>query len=239
MQPGRPASRDGAARTPERAMDDLLADFLTETDESLAELDVALVKLERHPGDEATLALIFRLVHTIKGTCGFLGLPRLERVAHAAESVLGRVRDRNLTVTPDIVTQVLEALDRIKAILAGLQATGAEPADDDAALIDALDAIAERRARRGPPPDVAPDGAPDATPAEPLAAEPAAGGEASATSQTIRVGVDVLEDLMTLVSELVLTRNQLLQLARTQENPAFTVPLQRLSHITSDLQEGW
>ena len=64
-------------------MDDLLADFLTETNESLAELDVALVKLERTPDDTETLSLIFRLVHTIKGTCGFLGLPRLERVAHA------------------------------------------------------------------------------------------------------------------------------------------------------------
>ncbi len=211
-------------------MDDLLADFLTETDESLAELDVALVKLERSPGDEATLALIFRMVHTIKGTCGFLGLPRLERVAHAAESVLGRVRDRKLTVTAEIVTQVLEALDRIKAILAGLRADGAEPAGDDAGLIDALDAIAERRARRAPPAD--------APPAEPAAVEPAATAEAAAGSQTIRVGVDVLEDLMTLVSELVLTRNQLLQLARTEGNPAFTVPLQRLSHITSDLQEG-
>ena len=80
------------------AMDDLLADFLTETNESLAELDVALVKLERTPDDGETLSLIFRLVHTIKGTCGFLGLPRLERVAHAAENVLGQVRDGALAV---------------------------------------------------------------------------------------------------------------------------------------------
>ena len=86
-------------------MDDLLADFLTETNESLADLDVALVKLERTPDDQATLSLIFRLVHTIKGTCGFLGLPRLERVAHAAENVLGKVRDGVLTATPDIVSR--------------------------------------------------------------------------------------------------------------------------------------
>ena len=66
-------------------MDDLLPEFLAETNEALAELDLALVKLERDPGDQATLSLIFRLVHTIKGTCGFLGLPRLERVAHAGE----------------------------------------------------------------------------------------------------------------------------------------------------------
>ena len=81
-------------------MDDLLADFLTETNESLADLDVALVKLERTPDDAETLSLIFRLVHTIKGTCGFLGLPRLERVAHAAENVLGKVRDGDAVAHP-------------------------------------------------------------------------------------------------------------------------------------------
>ena len=71
-------------------MDDLIADFLTETSENIADLDVALLKLERTPDDQDTLSLIFRLVHTIKGTCGFLGLPRLEHVAHAAENVLGK-----------------------------------------------------------------------------------------------------------------------------------------------------
>jgi len=231
-------------------MDDLLADFLTETNESLADLDLALVKLERTPDDAETLSLIFRLVHTIKGTCGFLGLPRLERVAHAAENVLGKVRDGALSLTPDIVSLVLTALDRVKAIVAGLAANGSEPAGDDTALVEALNATAGGEA---PP---APAGQPDPPPAAeaeeqeqeevrppaappPVEAAPATPpGEPVAAAQTIRVTVDVLEDLMTLVSELVLTRNQLLQLARTQENSGFTVPLQRLSHITSDLQEG-
>jgi len=236
-------------------MDDLLTDFLTETQESLAALDVALVRLERNPTDEETLGLIFRLVHTIKGTCGFLGLPRLERVAHAAENVLGRVRDRQLAVTADIITTVLSALDAIKRIVAALGAAGREPAGDDAAIIAALDAIFEGRAApvetppvaTAPPLAVAPlpvvppvDIAP--TRSEPVAADPTPGDPPSIDQtsgpQTIRVGVDVLEDLMTLVSELVLTRNQLLQLARAQENTGFSVPLQRLSHITSDLQEG-
>jgi two-component system chemotaxis sensor kinase CheA len=105
-------------------MDDLLAEFLTETNESLAELDLALVKLERTPDDKGTLSLIFRMVHTIKGTCGFLGLPRLEHVAHAGENVLGRVRDGELTVTTGVITLVLSALDRIKEIVAALGATG-------------------------------------------------------------------------------------------------------------------
>ena len=101
-------------------MDDLLADFLTETNENLAELDVALVRLETAPDDPTTLSGIFRLVHTIKGTCGFLGLPRLEQVAHAGENVLGRMRDGALRPTPVLVSLVLAALDRIKAIVAGL-----------------------------------------------------------------------------------------------------------------------
>ena len=249
-------------------MDDLLADFLTETNESLAELDLALVRLERTPDDAPTLSLIFRLVHTIKGTCGFLGLPRLERVAHAAENVLVRVRDGALAVTPDNVSTVLAGIDRIKAIVAGLAASGAEPEGDDAGLLAALQEVAEGRAAT--PPQTACDGAaspgaapaqaaraeaaaePAPAPAQPapppaapppaaeLAPEPAEAApvEAAVGGQTIRVGVDVLENLMTLVSELVLTRNQLLQLARTQEDSAFGVPLQRLSHITSDLQEG-
>ena len=116
-------------------MDDLLADFLTETNENLAELDVALLALERTPDDAATLGLIFRMVHTIKGTCGFLGLPRLERVAHSAENILGQLRDGTLSASPDMVSQILAALDRIKAILTGLSQSGAEPAGDDSALI--------------------------------------------------------------------------------------------------------
>ena len=261
-------------------MDDLLADFLTETNESLAELDVALVTLERTPDDADTLSLIFRMVHTIKGTCGFLGLPRLERVAHAAENVLGKVRDRALIVNPAIVSQVLAALDRIKWIVAGLAATGAEPAGDDLDLIAQLNAAAAGQipapaapAKAAPPAEPVPvvaaaapeppalpvsvephaprvmdepvkaAPAPDPQPAliedaHAQAAAPVAGNAPAAAAQTIRVTVDVLEDLMTLVSELVLTRNQLLQLARNQEDGGFAVPLQRLSHITSDLQEG-
>ncbi len=215
-------------------MDDLIADFLTETQEGLAALDVALVRLERAPQDAPTLSEIFRAVHTIKGTCGFLGLARLEKVAHAAENVLGLWRDGTLGVTPPGITLILRALDRIKEIVAGIEQKGAEPEGDDAALVARLDAAAAGRFADSPEPG--------ALPADPAAPEPAAppAGEAAAVAapQSIRVSVEVLEDLMMLVSELVLTRNQLLQLARAKGDSAFAVPLQRLSHITSDLQDG-
>ncbi len=123
-------------------MDDLLSEFLTEANESLSVLDLELVKLEQNPNDPALLSNIFRLVHTIKGTCGFLGLPRLESVAHAAENVLGKVRDGELTVSPAAVSLILESLDCIKMIMGELEATEAEPAGDDSDLIARLNLFA-------------------------------------------------------------------------------------------------
>jgi two-component system chemotaxis sensor kinase CheA len=267
-------------------MDDLLTEFLTETGESLATLDVELVKLEQNPAPQI-LSNIFRLVHTIKGTCGFLGLPRLEAVAHAGENVLGKFRDGELQVTPAAVTLILASIDRIKMILNHIEQTETEPAGDDKDLIAALNAHAEGRdvapaapppaAAAPPPPPPAPP--PPAAAPEPVAAAPvpapapapapaaapepedhptpalpaqvaqsqvpatAAGAatanqESALAAQTIRVNVELLENLMTLVSELVLTRNQLLQMVRGKDDSEFATPLQRLSHITTDLQEG-
>src|SRR3954463_11849818 len=115
-------------------MDDLLSEFLTETSENLSVLDVELVRLEQNPNDPGLLSNIFRLVHTIKGTCGFLGLPRLEAVAHASENILGKVRDGELVVTPPAVSLILESLDRIKSLLAALEQAEAEPAGEDSEL---------------------------------------------------------------------------------------------------------
>src|SRR5215213_1092 len=107
-------------------MDDLLREFLTETGEHLEIVDAALVRLEQDPNDAAILRTIFRLVHTIKGTCGFLGLPRLESLAHAAEGLMGRFRD-GAPVTREAVSLVLATLDRIREILAALETSAAEP----------------------------------------------------------------------------------------------------------------
>ena len=97
-------------------MDDLLSEFLTETSESLEVIDSELVRFEAEPNDQGILNNVFRLVHTIKGTCGFLGLPRLEAVAHAGETLLGKFRDGTIEVTPPLVTLVLESIDQIKAL---------------------------------------------------------------------------------------------------------------------------
>ena len=146
-------------------MDDLLKEFLTEAAENLTSLDVELVKLEQTPDDPALLGNIFRMVHTVKGTCGFLGLPRLEAVAHSAENILGKFRDGELVVTERAVSLILESIDRIKDILASLEANEAEPEGNDKDLITQLDALAE--GGEAPPPDTqAADGQPTEAEAE-------------------------------------------------------------------------
>src|ERR1700741_5140718 len=124
-------------------MDDLLREFLTETNESLDTVDVELVRFEQEPNNAKILDNIFRLVHTIKGTCGFLGLPRLEALAHAGETLMGKFRD-GMPVTAEAVTLILSSIDRIKEILAGLEATEAEPEGTDQDLIVKLHEMVER-----------------------------------------------------------------------------------------------
>src|SRR3990172_4917073 len=111
-------------------MDDLLREFLTETNESLGVVDVELVRFEQEPNNAGILANIFRLVHTIKGTCGFLGLPRLEALAHAAETLMGKFRD-GMPVTAEAASLILSTIDRIKTILDGLEQRQQEPEGSD------------------------------------------------------------------------------------------------------------
>ena len=250
-------------------MDDLLSEFLTETNESLEVLDQELIKLEQNPDDPELLSNIFRLMHTIKGTCGFLGLPRLESVAHAGENVLGKLREGELETSAETVSIILEALDKIREILASLEATEAEPEGSDQNLIDRLNAAAEGALAAEPTEaddvEVAeeafdtvieedPEALPEVMaeepekPAVPAVAAPAekapgpvaeeATRESSVANQSLRVNVEVLENLMTMVSELVLTRNQLLQILRTQKESDFAGPLQQLNHVVSELQDG-
>lgn len=288
-------------------MDDLLSDFLAESQESLEVVDVELVKFEQTPEDEDTLNNIFRLVHTIKGTCGFLGLPRLEAIAHAGETLLGKFRDKVLVADGDSVSLILESIDRIKELLDHLAAEQSEPEGDDSDIIDRLVAVSEGAA--APAPATAPAPEPEPEPQEEVLAEAgmdvdlsehdasdgrfdedlgrelrpgevsladleaafmaaegpdleqmakeadearvkeeaekkeaaktdAKPGEPLKVVQTVRVNVDSLEDLMTMVSELVLTRNQLLQTVRDTGDTELKVPLQRLSSVTAELQDG-
>src|SRR6476646_1859193 len=124
-------------------MDDLLREFLTETNASLDTVDNELVRFEQDPSDAKILDNIFRLVHTIKGTCGFLGLPRLEALAHAGETLMGKFRD-GMPVTGEAVSLILASIDRIKEILAGLEATQAEPEGADQDLIVKLHEMVEQ-----------------------------------------------------------------------------------------------
>src|SRR5471030_1767866 len=130
-------------------MDDLLREFVTETNESLDVVDVELVRFEQDPNNAKILDNIFRLVHTIKGTCGFLNLPRLEALAHAAETLMGKFRD-GVPVTGDAVTLVLSTLDRLKDILSELERHQREPEGADADLIHALEDMSQKRAAPKP-----------------------------------------------------------------------------------------
>lgn len=217
-------------------MEELLQEFLTETNDSLEQVGAHIVRFESDPSDLASIGSIFRLVHTIKGTCGFLDLPRLERLSHAAEALIGAVRDRARASSAE-VGLVLEALDRIRAIINTIAATGAEPDGDDAVMIAALATAAEGSpgemlAPAGPRREDGPAAVPASSPAL------RENSQAPKESTTIRVAVSTLERIMRLVSELVLTRNQLLEISRSGARDGFAAPLQRLSGITTDLQDG-
>lgn len=202
-------------------MDDLLRDFLTETTESLSALDLDLVTLEKNPHDGELIGRIFRLVHSVKGNCGFLGLPRLESVAHHAESVLGQYRKGALRVTPDSVSLILQSLDRIKGIVSGLAETGQEPPGDDKALICLLDMAADTGGKAQLP----------------VIAQGAQAAEEVA-SKSLRVNVETLEDIMTQVGELVLARNRLFQLEAEAPAPGYRQPVQDLGLAVAGLQES-
>jgi two-component system chemotaxis sensor kinase CheA len=250
--------------------DDILKEFLAESWENLGRLDAEIVELEKHPADKALLGSIFRTIHTIKGTCGFIGLTGLGAVAHSAENVLGKMRDGDLAASPATISPVLEAVDEIKFLLHGLETSGAEPQRDNSGLIRQLDQIADQAKPGGasatvPTPVAAPAAtAPPVVPGPaPVIDEPVAAvgdgashgltdatrgvadtsvseGEAgkSVADLTIRVNVDVVDRLMNLVGELVLTRNQLLQMVRGEDESKYAAPVSHLNRVTTDLQEA-
>src|SRR5438093_5027937 len=124
-------------------MDEIVAEFLAESAESLDRLDRDLLALERDPGAREGLAGVFRTMHTIKGTCGFLGFGRLEGLAHAAESLLASLRDGSRSMTPEIAETLLRTGDAIRGMLDRIRATGSDGDDDHAALVGRLTGLRE------------------------------------------------------------------------------------------------
>jgi two-component system chemotaxis sensor kinase CheA len=120
---------------------EILREFLIETYENLAQLDLDLVTLEKDPGEKETLSRVFRTLHTVKGTTGFLGLTKLQAVAHAGENLLSRLRAGELTLTPEIATALLSVVDTIRKILACIEASESEGDGDYSALVQLLERL--------------------------------------------------------------------------------------------------
>lgn len=226
---------------------DVIREFLVESHENLSRLDQELVELEQHPKDAALLASIFRTIHTIKGTCGFLAFSTLEKITHQAESLLSQLRDGQRELSPSLVSLILETVDATRKVLASIEASGEEGPDRFEDLTERLRGALRRPAG----PETHPVSG--STPA-PLAEHPDHNGSSelsegpkpeengakpsSVTDANIRVGVGLLDKLMDLVGELVLTRNQILQFNTEREDAALNATSQRLNLITTELQEG-
>jgi two-component system chemotaxis sensor kinase CheA len=243
-------------------MDEIIQEFLIESHESLEAVDNQLVQLERDPQARDELEAVFRTVHTIKGTAGALGFAQLERVAHAAEHLLDDAREDRLDLSPTVISALLAAVDATRSMLAEIEEHASDDGRDFGQLLERLEAVREQARSTGGPVDE--DGASSIIrldePGEDNAHEGA--GAASATpdatelpdeleapltesaaaphlaDQTLRVSVDLLERLMNLVGELVLTRNQIIQHVDDEEDREFLATTQRLNLITSELQES-
>jgi two-component system chemotaxis sensor kinase CheA len=260
---------------------DTIREFLVESHENLERLDQDLVELEKHPHDSALLSSVFRIIHTIKGACGFLAFSNLERITHEAETLLSQLRDGKRELTPTLVSLILETVDATRRVLTSIEATGREGELVFEELTGRLrlaaqlstgkekepnpsQAVAE--ASQTTTPEIAAPDQDTASVGEVILIEPqkkipydrkapAPGVHASkATSESveeddcsrsssavdanIRVGVGLLDKLMDLVGELVLTRNQILQFNAEREDATLNATSQRLNLITSELQEG-
>ncbi|HEX3352160.1 MAG TPA: chemotaxis protein CheW [Terriglobales bacterium] len=148
---------------------DIVKDFLVESHENLDRLDRDLIELEKNPEDSDALAGVFRTIHTIKGTCGFLAFDKLEKVAHVGENLLTRLRDGHLKLNPEITTALLGMVDAVRQMLGSIESVGKEGERDDTALIATLTRLQQ-----------VPEGRPQL--AHPTSAEPEAEAAALPTS---------------------------------------------------------
>src|SRR5580765_6702455 len=202
-------------------MDDLIADFVAECREMLEALGGEIVAWEAQPDDRARLDSIFRFVHTVKGNCGFFDFPRLEALSHAAEDALADVRANRRHADPALVSAVLAIIDRISEMVAAIEAGAELPGGDDMALIHALEPGAEGVAA-------------------PVAAAVVDGTiKSSSAPRTIRLSVELLDRVMSTVSDMVLARNEL---ARRLRESSSDVPVdgafERLSSIIAEMRDA-
>jgi two-component system chemotaxis sensor kinase CheA len=219
-------------------VDELTKEFIAESQEGLERMERCLTGLEKRPGDRELIAEIFRSVHTIKGTTGFLGFARLETLAHAGENLLGALRDGKVPVTSERISGLLALMDGLRAILTMIETRGDEGVR---ATKDDRDLIALLAALKDPAPGGAASADAAASFASPQASDgphaPLAGvvGGSATNDRTLRIDVEVLNRMMNLVGELVLTRNQILQC--TVESSHFPELSRRLDNVTADLRE--
>jgi len=202
-------------------MDDLIADFVAECREMLEALGGEIVAWEAEPDDRARLDSIFRFVHTVKGNCGFFEFPRLEALSHAAEDALADVRAGRRHPDGHLVSAVLAIIDRIGEMIAAIDAGEEMPAGDDSSLIQALAPGAEGIA--APATATVVEGQP----------------RAASAPRTIRLSVELLDRVMSTVSDMVLARNELAR--RLRESPtevAVDGAFERLSAIIADMRDA-
>ncbi len=218
---------------------DVIREFLVESHENLSRLDQELVELEKRPKDAALLASIFRTIHTIKGTCGFFAFSTLERITHQAESLLSQLRDGERDLNPALVSLILETVDATRKVLASIEASGEEGPEGFEDLTGRLRLAAQFTAAPVAEPAAGPqDVVAICEVAEVRKPEEEAAKSSAAADANIRVAVGLLDKLMDLVGELVLTRNQILQFNSEREDAALNATSQRLNLITTELQEG-
>ncbi|MFN3865835.1 MAG: chemotaxis protein CheW [Demequina sp.] len=235
-------------------MDEIVREFVVESHENLDRLDRDLVDLESDGESRALLGSVFRTIHTIKGTSGFLGFGALESLTHVGESLLAELRDGKRPMTQRTTDVLLRMVDQVRGILAVIDDTGAEGEHDTSGVVAAIQQVldsapgeddaasAERRAEPGP----APTKPRQQAPAKPTKAsadldEHPESEELPARStaeSSIRVDVEVLDALMRHVGELVLARNAMTRLATEIDDPALVRASQRLSLVATELQQG-
>lgn len=230
-------------------MDEIVMEFLGEAEDGLSSIDNSLLELEKDPHNAEVIGAIFRVMHSLKGTSGFLGLSKLEKVAHAGENVLNKIRDNTLEPTSEVLDAVFKCLDTIRIIVSHIRENQEEPQEEFKELLTLLDVIYKgekvEAAHKG---EVVPEmplpPANDSTPQEEhkevVAEAKKVTKPAEQQSEAIRVKISLLDQLMESVGELVLARNQLIQSARqgNTSEASYRNSIQRINHITSELQEN-